>query len=306
MYIYLPIAEVSVNLIILFGMGGAVGILSGMFGVGGGFLMTPLLIFYGIPPIVAVATEANQIVASSISGVVAHWRRRAVDFKMGTVLLIGGVIGSFLGIELFALLKNIGQIDLMISLAYVLLLGSIGSLIFVEGIRAIINKRNDKIAQIRKRKERTWVHTLPFRVRFKKSGLYISVIPPITIGIFVGILASIMGVGGGFVMVPAMIYLLRMPTNVVIGTSLYQIIFVTSLVTILHAYENQTVDVMLAIILMSGGVVGAQIGAFLGHRLKAEQLRFLLGVLILAVCAKMLIELVAEPQNIYVISDVLL
>ena len=248
MYIYLPIAEVSVNLIILFGMGGAVGILSGMFGVGGGFLMTPLLIFYGIPPIVAVATEANQIVASSISGVVAHWRRRAVDFKMGTVLLIGGVIGSFLGIELFALLKNIGQIDLMISLAYVLLLGSIGSLIFVEGISAIINKRNDKIAQIRKRKERTWVYTLPFRVRFKKSGLYISVIPPITIGIFVGILASIMGVGGGFVMVPAMIYLLRMPTNIVIGTSLYQIIFVTSLVTILHAYENQTVDVMLAIL----------------------------------------------------------
>ena len=174
MYIYLPIAEVSVNLIILFGMGGAVGILSGMFGVGGGFLMTPLLIFYGIPPIVAVATEANQIVASSISGVVAHWRRRAVDFKMGTVLLIGGVIGSFLGIELFALLKNIGQIDLMISLAYVLLLGSIGSLIFVEGIRAIISKRNNKIAQIRKRKERTWVYTLPFRVRFKKSGLYIS------------------------------------------------------------------------------------------------------------------------------------
>jgi len=306
MYIYLPIAEVSVNLIILFGMGGAVGILSGMFGVGGGFLMTPLLIFYGIPPIVAVATEANQIVAASISGVVAHWRRRAVDFKMGTILLIGGVIGSFLGIELFALLKNVGQVDLMISLTYVLLLGSIGSLIFVEGIRAIINKRNDKIAQIRKRKERTWVHTLPFRVRFKKSGLYMSVIPPITIGIFVGILASIMGVGGGFVMVPAMIYLLRMPTNIVIGTSLYQIIFVTSLVTILHAYENQTVDVMLAIILMSGSVVGAQIGAFLGHRIKAEQLRFLLGVLILAVCAKMLIELVAEPQNIYVINDVLL
>ena len=305
MYIYLPIAEVSVNLIILFGMGGAVGILSGMFGVGGGFLMTPLLIFYGIPPIVAVATEANQIVASSISGVVAHWRRRAVDFKMGTYLLIGGVIGSFSGIELFALLKNVGQIDLIISLAYVLLLGSIGSLIFVEGIRSIIKTRNDKITKTRKRKDRTWIHSLPLRARFKKSGLYISVIPPITIGIFVGILASIMGVGGGFIMVPAMIYLLRMPTNIVIGTSLYQIIFVTSLVTILHAYQNQTVDVMLAMILMSGGVLGAQIGAFLGHRLKAEQLRFLLGVLILTVCAKMLVELVAEPQDIYVIVDVL-
>ena len=305
MYIYLPIAEVSVNLIILFGMGGAVGILSGMFGVGGGFLMTPLLIFYGIPPIVAVATEANQIVASSISGVVAHWRRRAVDFKMGTYLLIGGVIGSFSGIELFALLKNVGQIDLIISLAYVLLLGSIGSLIFVEGIRSIIKTRNDKITKTRRRKDRTWIHSLPLRARFKKSGLYISVIPPITIGIFVGILASIMGVGGGFIMVPAMIYLLRMPTNIVIGTSLYQIIFVTSLVTILHAYQNQTVDVMLAMILMSGGVLGAQIGAFLGHRLKAEQLRFLLGVLILTVCAKMLVELVAEPQDIYVIVDVL-
>ena len=226
MYIYLPIAEVSVNLIILFGMGGAVGILSGMFGVGGGFLMTPLLIFYGIPPIVAVATEANQIVASSISGVVAHWRRRAVDFKMGTYLLIGGVIGSFSGIELFALLKNVGQIDLIISLAYVLLLGSIGSLIFIEGIRSIINKRNDKITKTRKRKDRTWVHSLPLRVRFKKSGLYISVIPPITLGIFVGILASIMGVGGGFIMVPAMIYLLRMPTNIVIGTSLLSLIHI--------------------------------------------------------------------------------
>ncbi len=304
MYIYLPIAEVSVNLFILFGMGGAVGILSGMFGVGGGFLMTPILIFYGIPPIVAVATEANQIVASSISGVVAHWRRRAVDFKMGTILLIGGIIGSFLGIILFALLKNVGQIDLIISLAYVVLLGSIGSLIFIEGIRSIINRRDDSKKKVRKRKDRTWAHSLPFRVRFKKSGLYISVIPPIIIGIFVGILATIMGVGGGFVMVPAMIYLLRMPTNIVIGTSLYQIIFVTSLVTILHSYQNQTVDIMLAMILMSGGVLGAQIGAFLGHKLKAEQLRFLLGVVILAVCARMLIELVVEPQDIYVIADV--
>jgi len=304
MYIYLPIAEVSVNLLILFGMGGAVGILSGMFGVGGGFLMTPILIFYGIPPIVAVATEANQIVASSISGVVAHWRRRAVDFKMGTILLIGGIIGSFLGIILFALLKNVGQIDLIISLAYVVLLGSIGSLIFIEGIRSIINRRDDSKKKVRKRKDRTWAHSLPFRVRFKKSGLYISVIPPIIIGIFVGILATIMGVGGGFIMVPAMIYLLRMPTNIVIGTSLYQIIFVTSLVTILHSYQNQTVDIMLAMILMSGGVLGAQIGAFLGHKLKAEQLRFLLGVVILAVCARMLIELVVEPQDIYVIADV--
>ena len=303
MYLYLPIAEVSVNLFVIFGMGGVVGILSGMFGVGGGFLMTPLLIFYGIPPIVAVATEANQIVASSISGAFAHWRRKAVDFKMGTILLIGGIIGSFIGIELFVFLKNLGQIDLIISLSYVILLGSIGTLIFIEGMRSMIAHRNETLAQLKKRKDRTWVHSLPMRIRFKKSGLYISIIPPIVIGIAVGIMASIMGVGGGFIMVPAMIYLLRMPTNVVIGTSLYQIIFVTSLVTILHAYENQTVDVMLAMILMSGGVVGAQIGAALGHKLKAEQLRFLLGILILAVCAKMLIELAVEPKDIYMITD---
>jgi len=303
MYLYLPIAEVSVNLFVIFGMGGIVGVLSGMFGVGGGFLMTPLLIFYGIPPIVAVATEANQIVASSISGAFAHWRRKAVDFKMGTILLIGGIIGSFIGIELFVFLKNLGQIDLIISLSYVILLGSIGTLIFIEGIRSMIAHRNETLVQVKKRKDRTWVHSLPMRIRFKKSGLYISIIPPIVIGIAVGIMASIMGVGGGFIMVPAMIYLLRMPTNVVIGTSLYQIIFVTSLVTILHAYENQTVDVMLAMILMSGGVVGAQIGAALGHKLKAEQLRFLLGILILAVCAKMLIELAVEPKDIYMITD---
>tara|TARA_E500000178_G_scaffold331041_2_gene363521 strand:- start:3426 stop:4334 length:909 start_codon:yes stop_codon:yes gene_type:complete len=299
---YLPIAEVSVNILILFGMGGMVGILSGMFGVGGGFLMTPLLIFYGIPPIVAVATEANQIVASSISGAYAHWRRAAVDIKMGTILLMGGVIGSLFGIRLFVLLKNLGQIDLIISLSYVILLGIIGTLTFVEGIRSMIIP--NELRTIKKRnRERLWIYSLPLRTKFKKSGLYISIIPPLVIGFFVGILSSIMGIGGGFIMVPAMIYLLRMPTNVVIGTSLYQIIFVTSLVTILHAYENQTVDIMLALILMTGGVVGAQIGAALGHRLKAEQLRFMLGILILAVCIKILTSLVIEPQDLLTITD---
>lgn len=302
MYMYLPIAEVSVNILILFGMGGMVGILSGMFGVGGGFLMTPLLIFYGIPPIVAVATEANQIVASSISGAYAHWRRAAVDIKMGTILLIGGVIGSLFGIRLFVLLKNLGQIDLIISLSYVILLGIIGTLTFVEGIRSMIIPNELRTLKKRNR-ERLWIYSLPLRMKFKKSRLYISIIPPLVIGFFVGILASIMGIGGGFIMVPAMIYLLRMPTNVVIGTSLYQIIFVTSLVTILHAYENQTVDIMLALILMSGGVVGAQIGAALGHRLKAEQLRFMLGILILAVCIKILTSLVIEPQDLLTITD---
>ena len=299
---YLPIAEVSVNILILFGMGGMVGILSGMFGVGGGFLMTPLLIFYGIPPIVAVATEANQIVASSISGAYAHWRRAAVDIKMGTILLMGGVIGSLFGIRLFVLLKNLGQIDLIISLSYVILLGIIGTLTFVEGIRSMIIP--NELRTIKKRnRERLWIYSLPLRTKFKKSGLYISIIPPLVIGFFVGILSSIMGIGGGFIMVPAMIYLLRMPTNVVIGTSLYQIIFVTSLVTILHAYENQTVDIMLALILMTGGVVGAQMGAALGHRLKAEQLRFMLGILILAVCIKILTSLVIEPQDLLTITD---
>ena len=299
---YLPIAEVSVNILILFGMGGMVGILSGMFGVGGGFLMTPLLIFYGIPPIVAVATEANQIVASSISGAYAHWRRAAVDIKMGTILLIGGIIGSLFGIRLFVLLKNLGQIDLIISLSYVILLGIIGTLTFVEGIRSMIIPNELRTLKKRNR-ERLWIYSLPLRTKFSKSGLYISIIPPLVIGFFVGILSSIMGIGGGFIMVPAMIYLLRMPTNVVIGTSLYQIIFVTSLVTILHAYENQTVDIMLALILMCGGVVGAQIGAALGHRLKAEQLRFMLGILILAVCIKILTSLVIEPQDLLTITD---
>ncbi|MDG2187588.1 MAG: sulfite exporter TauE/SafE family protein [Hyphomicrobiales bacterium] len=305
MYMYLPIAEVSVNIFIVFGMGGAVGILSGMFGVGGGFLMTPLLIFYGIPPIVAVATEANQIVASSISGAYAHWRRSAVDVKMATVLFLGGVIGSFVGIKLFVFLKNIGQIDLIISLSYVVLLGIIGTLTFIEGIRSIITQQSSSSKKVKRGKERPWIYSLPLRIRFNKSGLYISIIPPIVIGFFVGILASIMGVGGGFIMVPAMIYLLRMPTNVVIGTSLFQIIFVTSLVTVLHAYENQTVDIMLALILMSGGVVGAQIGAALGHKLKAEQLRFMLGILILIVCIKILTELVIEPQDLLIITDII-
>ncbi len=304
MYIYLPIAEVSVNIFIIFGMGGLVGFLSGMFGVGGGFLMTPLLIFYGIPPMIAVATEANQIVASSISGTIAHWRRSAVDIKMGSILLCGGIIGSFIGIELFVFLKNIGQIDTFISVSYVILLGSIGSLTLIEGLRSLlIKKYNLKISK-KKKVDRNWIHLLPFRLRFRKSGLYISVIPPVLIGMVVGVLATIMGVGGGFIMVPAMIYILRMPTNVVIGTSLYQIVFVTSLVTILHSYQNQTVDIILAIILMIGGVIGVQIGAHYGHKLKGEQLRALLGVIILLVCFKMAYDLALKPDDLFSIINI--
>ena len=232
MHIYLPIAEVSVNAFVLLGLGGLVGVLSGMFGVGGGFLMTPLLFFIGIPPAVAVATEANQIVASSFSGVLAHFKRKTVDFKMGSILLIGGLIGAALGVWLFNYLKSMGQVDLLVKLCYVVFLGIIGSLMFVESLNAI-RRSKKSTATASKRRDRTWIHALPFKMRFRTSGLYISIIPPIMVGLFVGVLAAIMGVGGGFVMVPAMIYILGMPTKVVIGTSLFQIIFVTGFTTLL-------------------------------------------------------------------------
>ncbi|MFP3944114.1 MAG: sulfite exporter TauE/SafE family protein [Alphaproteobacteria bacterium] len=303
MDIYLPIAEMSVNAFLILGLGGAVGFLSGMFGVGGGFLMTPLLMFNGIPPPVAVATEANQIVASSASGVLAHWRRGTVDFRMGTVLLGGGVMGSGLGVWLFSLLRRLGHIDLVISLSYVAFLGIIGVLMLLESIRAIrASRRGRPLPMGRRPGQHSWVHKLPLRMRFRKSKLYISAIPPFAVGVVVGILASIMGVGGGFIMVPAMIYVLRMPTNVVVGTSLFQIIFVTGLVTVLHAVENQTVDFVLALLLLTGGVVGAQFGARMGHRMQAEQLRALLALLVLAVCARLAYDLVAEPSELYSLS----
>ena len=301
MQIYLPIAELSVNAFIILGMGGAVGFLSGMFGVGGGFLMTPLLIFSGIPPMVAVATEANQIVASSVSGALAHWRRGAVDIKMGVVLLSGGAVGSFAGVWIFGLLRRLGQVDLLISISYVLFLGTIGTLMLIESVRAIIRSRGGTVPA-RRPGHVGWVHGLPLRTRFRKSRLYISVIPPLAIGASVGVLAAIMGVGGGFIMIPAMIYLLRMPTNVVIGTSLFQIIFVTSLVTVLHAVENQTVDVVLALLLLLGGVVGAQFGARAGQNLRGEQLRALLAVMVIAVCARLALGLVIEPDELYSLS----
>jgi hypothetical protein len=265
MTVYLPIAEISVNLFLILGMGGAVGMLSGMFGVGGGFLMTPLLIFIGIPPAVAVATEANQITAASVSGVLAHWRRGNVDFKMGTVLLVGGILGSIVGTWIFTVLKSMGQVDLLISLSYVVFLGVIGGLMFIESINAMIKSRKGTPTR-KKLHQHYWIHGLPFKMRFRKSKLYISALMPLSIGALVGILSAIMGVGGGFVMVPAMIYLLGMPTSVVIGTSLFQIIFVTANVTFLHAINTQTVDVMLALLLMSSSVVGAQIGTRFGTK----------------------------------------
>ena len=301
MQIYLPIAEVSVNAFLLLGMGGLVGVLSGMFGVGGGFLMTPLLFFIGIPPAVAVATEANQIVASSFSGVLAHLRRRSVDLKMGVVLLIGGLAGAALGVVIFNYLRSLGQVDLLVRLCYVVFLGVVGSLMFVESLNALRRSRNPGALSPRKRKHGL-IHTLPFKMRFRVSGLYISVIPPLVVGVVVGILAAIMGVGGGFILVPAMIYLLGMPTKVVIGTSLFQIIFVTGFTTLLHATTNFTVDVVLAVLLLVGGVIGAQVGTIIGARMKAEQLRILLAGMVLLVCAKLAFDLLVMPAELYSIG----
>ena len=300
MQVYLPIAEMSVNVFIILGMGAAVGMMSGLFGVGGGFLMTPLLMFIGIPPAVAVATEANQIVASSVSGVLAHWRRGNVDIKMGVALLFGGVAGSSVGIWIFTLLRSLGQVDLLIKLSYVLFLGVVGSLMFLESVRAILRRRRQAP---RKQHTHMWIHGLPLKMRFRRSRLYISVLPPIAVGFAVGVLAAIMGVGGGFVMIPAMIYILGMPTAVVVGTSLFQIIFVTANVTVLQAVTNQTVDIVLALLLLAGGVIGAQIGARLGGKLNGEQLRILLALMVLGVCLKLSMDLVLEPNDIFVLGE---
>ena len=297
MYIYLPIAEVSMHIGIIIGLGGGVGFLSGLFGVGGGFLMTPLLIFFGIPPAVAVSTEANQIVASSVSGVLAHMRRGNVDFKMGGILMAGGVIGSSLGVALFSFLQSIGQIDLVIQLSYVVFLGIIGSLMLTESVRTIIRSR--KHGAVRgKLHQHNWLHGLPLKMRFRRSKLYISAILPLALGAFVGILAAIMGVGGGFIMVPAMIYLLGMPTSVVVGTSLFQIIFVTANVTLLQSIQTQTVDFLLAGLLLFGAVIGAQFGSRAGALLRGEQLRGLLALMVLAICIKIGYDLVVRPEDL--------
>ena len=298
MYIYLPIAEVSLHIAVVIGLGGGVGFLSGLFGVGGGFLMTPLLIFLGVPAAVAVATEANQIVASSVSGVLAHWRRGNVDFKMGGILLAGGVFGSTVGVFLFALLQEIGQIDLVIRLSYVFFLGIIGALMLIESARAILRARQAG-AKRGKLHQHNFLHGLPFKMRFRKSKLYISALLPFTLAAFVGILSAIMGVGGGFILVPAMIYILGMPTSVVVGTSLFQIIFVTANVTILQSVQTQTVDFLLAGLLLFGAVIGAQFGSRFGAMLRGEQLRGLLALMVLAVSLKLAFDLVVTPSDIF-------
>jgi len=303
MHFYLPVAEMSANVAVLLAMGGAVGFLSGLFGVGGGFLMTPLLIFSGIPPAVAVGTESAQITASSVSGAFAQWRRRNVDFLMGAVLLAGGILGSVFGVQLVGSLRRLGQFDFFVAACYVTFLGVIGTLMMIESLSTMRKARGGLAVGGRRSGQHNWIHGLPLKLRFHRSKLYISAIPPFLIGIFVGLLAAIMGVGGGFIMVPAMIYLLRMPTNIVVGTSLFQIVFLTAATTVLHASQNQTVDVVLAVLLMVGGVIGAQFGALAGERLKAEQLRFLLAALVLMVGLRFAWQLIAPPADLYSISS---
>ena len=298
MQIYLPIAEMSVDVLLLLGLGAGVGFLSGMFGVGGGFLMTPLLIFVGVPPPVAVASEANHITASSVSGVLAHWLRKGVDFKMGAYLLVGGMAGSSAGVWLFGVLSELGQIDLAISLLYVIFLSIVGILMLQESARTILRRRRHA-GPPRRIRQPGWIRALPVKIRFHKSHLYISAFLPIGVGAVVGVLAGLLGVGGGFILVPAMIYLIGMPTSVVIGTSLFQVVFVTANVTFLQSIHNQTVDVVLAFFLLVGGVVGAQYGARIGARLPGEQMRGLLALLVLAVAVKLLLDLVITPDDLY-------
>ena len=289
--------NVNILLIVLIGM--LVGGLSGLFGVGGGFLMTPLLIFLGIPPAVAVGTEAPHVLASSVSGVIAHWRRKNVDFKMGFFLMIGGVVGSTVGVNLFKVLRIFGQIDIVIQMLFLIFLGFIGFSMAFESAKTTITKYRTTSSIRTKLHQHSWIHGLPFKLRFHRSKLYISAIPPIVIGFFVGVLSAMMGVGGGFIMIPAMVYILGMSTNVVVGTSLFQIIFVTANSTFFQSYLNQTVDIVLASLMIVGGVIGAQIGARLGTKLKAEYLRGILAILVLAVCAKIFTDLTLTPANLF-------
>jgi uncharacterized membrane protein YfcA len=297
MDIYLPVAEMSVNLFWVLGLGGVIGFLSGLFGVGGGFLMTPMLILMGISPAVAVGTQSAQILASSVSGVLANLRRRTVDVKMGWVLVAGGMAGSALGVVLFRLLVRLGQIDLFVNLTYVLFLGAIGALMFAESLGVIL--RNTRPAARRRLHRHYWMHGWPWKIRFPESRLYISVLMPLLVGALGGLMAAILGIGGGFVMVPAMIYVIGMPTAVVVGTSLFQICFVAAGTGFLHAYLNHSVDILLALLLIAGGVVGAQFGSRFGGRLKAEQTRILLALLVLLVCGKLAFDLVVPPRDVY-------
>jgi uncharacterized membrane protein YfcA len=301
MQVYLPIAEMSVDALLLLGIGFGVGWLSGLFGVGGGFLLTPLLILIGIPSPVAVASGANQTLGASVSGLIAQWRRDNVDLRMGVVLLAGGFVGSALGVQLFAFLRRAGQVDVAVSFFYVVVLGTVGALMVRESVRAIIRRRRTGVASARTG-EHTWLHGLPFKMRFRKSRLYISIVPPLMVGFGIGILSAVMGVGGGFMLVPAMIYLLGMPTSVVIGTSLFQVVFVSANVTLLQAWQVGSVDIVLTMLLLAGGVAGAQFGASMGTKLRGEETRALLGLLVLAVALGLAWDLVRAPESLFTIG----
>lgn len=301
MLIHLPIAEIAVDPLIIVTIGGVVGFLSGLFGVGGGFLLTPLLIFYGVPAAIAVSTQANQVLATSIAGVSSHWREGAVDVRLGSLMLVGGLAGSLMGVGAFSLLRYFGVVDATISVLYIVLLGVIGGLMAWESVGALGGGGGDPG---RRTRMRMWMRGLPMKRRFPRSGLYISIIPPLAIGFFVGILAAVLGVGGGFILAPAMVYLLGVPTRVMVGTSLFQIIFLTAWVTFLQATFNGTVDLVLAFFLMIGGVVGARAGAAAGRRLKAAQLRLLLAIVVLAMAARLIYDLYVEPKPPYRLEEV--
>lgn len=305
MQIYLPIAEISLNLLLIMSLGGTVGFVSGLFGVGGGFLLTPLLIFSGIPPSVAIASVTGQIVASSTSGALSYWRRRGIDLKLAFYLILSGMVGAFFGVALFGKLRAAGQLDLVISISYLFFLGLLGMIMLNEATRAIIRSKKGEARPFKAPGQHTWVHGLPFRVRFKASNLYVSILPVIVIGSSIGFVGSLLGIGGGFILVPALVYILRVPGNIVIGTSLLQVLAIMAVTTVLHAVNSQTVDIMLAFLLMLGGVLGAQFGAALGQKLRGEQLRFLLGLLVLGVALNFAYGLVTTPGDAYSLAPFL-
>ncbi|HKA75228.1 MAG TPA: sulfite exporter TauE/SafE family protein [Xanthobacteraceae bacterium] len=301
MQIYLPIADLSVNVFLIFVMGLAVGFISGMFGIGGGFLMTPLLIFIGISPAVAVASVTTHIAASSFTGAITYWRRRALDPALALMLLVGGIIGTTAGVWLFSLLRSIGQLDLTIGLSYLILLGTVGSLMVGESLQAIIRARQGKPTEIRRGGSHMWIHGLPFKLRFKQSKIYVSAIPVWGIGVIIGFIGAVMGIGGGFLLVPMLIYILRVPTSIVIGTSMVLTLVTMAFATVMHAATNHLVDVVLSLILMVGGVMGAQFGARAGQKIRSEQLRLLLGLLVLAVGLRFAFGLVVPPDELFTV-----
>ncbi|HZE47128.1 MAG TPA: sulfite exporter TauE/SafE family protein [Xanthobacteraceae bacterium] len=303
MQLYLPIADIPVNIFLILAMGAAVGFVSGMFGIGGGFLMTPLLIFVGIAPAVAVASVASHIAASSFSGAISYWRRRAIDPALASVLLVGGIIGTALGVSTFTLMRSLGQLDLMIAMSYVVLLTGVGGAMFYEGLRASLRTQRGVVVPSRRSGSHGWIHGLPLKMRFKRSKIYLSVVPIVVVGVMIGFLGAVMGIGGGFILVPIMIYWLRVPTSTVIGTSMVLTLVTMTFATLLHAITNHLVDAVLALILMVGGVTGAQFGARAGQKIRSEQLRLLLGILILAVGIRFAVELVLRPEDLFTVRE---